>query len=85
MPITVYREIAQTLPDTNDKLLEIDQMTQIRVQKYGSVLLQVCQRFGMKRMAYLKDKMIAENLAREDAIEASGSMNAPSGWISKTS
>ena len=85
MPITVYREIAQTLPDTNDKLLEIDQMTQIRVQKYGSVLLQVCQRFGMKRMAYLKDKMIAESLAREDTIEASGSMNAPSGWISKTS
>ena len=60
-------------------------MTQIRVQKYGSVLLQVCQRFGTKRMAYLKDKMIAESLAREDAFEASGSMNAPSGWISKTS
>ena len=50
MPVTVYREIAQNLPENNTQLLEIDQMTQIRVQKYGAVLLEVCTRFREKKM-----------------------------------
>ena len=87
LPVTAYREIAQKLPDTNSKLLEIDQMTETRVQKYGKVLLEVCRRFTQKRMAYLKDKQTAENLAREDAFEAipEPSISASSGWISKNS
>jgi len=87
MPVTVYREIAQCLPENSTKLLEVDQMTQIRVQKYGTILLKVCQRFNEKKMAYLKDKLIAENLAREDALEANTSPagDAPSGWIGKKS
>ena len=87
MPVTVYREIAQHLPVNSQQLLEVDQMTQIRVQKYGKILLEVCQRFYDKKMAYLKDKLIAENLAREDALEATTSPagDAPSGWIGKKS
>ena len=87
MPITVYRDIAQCLPENSTKLLEIDQMTQIRVQKYGKILVEVCQRFLEKKMAYLKDKLIAENLAREDALEANTSPagDAPSGWSGKKS
>lgn len=87
MPVTVYREIAQNLPENNTQLLEIDQMTQIRVQKYGAVLLEVCTRFREKKMAYLKDKLVAENLAKEDDYEAipSPSGSAPSGWIGKKS
>ena len=87
MPITVYREIAQTMPENNEKLLEVGQMTHIRVQKYGKILLEVCQRFVEKKMSYLKDKLMAENLAREDSFEAmpSPTGNAPSGWIGKSS
>ena len=87
MPVTVYREIAQCLPENTIKLLEVDQMTQIRVAKYGKILLEVCQRFSEKKMAYLKDKLVAENIAREDALKASTSPagDAPSGWIGKKS
>ena len=82
IPITAYREIAQSLPDTHMKLLEIDEMTENRAQKYGTAILEVCRRFIEKRMAYLKDKQTAENLAREDAFEAMPSPTS-SGWISK--
>ena len=87
MPVTVYREISQNLPENNAQLLEIDQMTQIRVQKYGSILLEVCARFKERKMGYLKDKLMAENMAREDEYEAmpSPTNNAPSGWIGKSS
>ena len=87
MPVTVYREIAQNLPDNNTQLLEIDQMTQIRVNKYGGVLLEVCKRFKEKKMAYLKDKLVAEHLARDDDYESipSPSGSAQSGWIGKKS
>merc|ERR1719411_1514841 len=38
-------------------------------------------------MGYLKDKLMAENMAREDEYDAipSTSNNAPSGWIGKKS
>ena len=87
MPVTVYREISQNLPENNSQLLEIDQMTQIRVQKYGAIILEICSQFKQKKMAYLKDKLIAENMAREDEYEniPSPSGSAPSGWIGKKS
>merc|ERR1712110_1004354 len=75
------------MADNNTQLLEIDQMTQIRVNKYGGVLLEVCKRFKEKKMAYLKDKLVAEHLARDDDYESipSPSGSAPSGWIGKKS
>ena len=90
IPYEAYREIAKKLPDTFDKLLEIDQMTESRVQKYGAALIEVCKEFIEMRMNYLRDKQTAEAMAREDEFEATSdpspgsSYSSSSGWIGKT-
>ena len=38
-----YRDMAKMLPDTPAKLKEIDQMTDVRVEKFGHVIFAVCK------------------------------------------
>ena len=84
LPVDAYREIAEKLPNTQQKLLDIDQMTETRVQKYGVVIIGVCKQFIEKRMAYLADRATAEALEREDAFEAMEEPASSSGWIGKS-
>ena len=95
LPIECYREIADKLPQTREELLEIDQMTHFRFDRFGKYLLEVCKDFNGKRMAYLEDKQLAELLAKEEEAQV---FNAPisnnpiyqndsqrrTDWISKT-
>ena len=37
------RDMAKMLPDTPAKLKEIDQMTDVRVEKFGHVIFAVCK------------------------------------------
>ena len=75
--------------DTPAKLMDVDQMTSNRVEKYGGVIFTVCKKFGEKRMAYLADKQAAEMMAKEEdfaedmpepSSSSSGSNNV---WLSK--
>ena len=38
-----YRDMAKMLPDTPAELKEIDQMTDVRVEKFGHVIFAVCK------------------------------------------
>ena len=53
IPIECYREMAEKLPTSKAELQEIEQMTHLRVEKYGAHLLQVCKDFNTKRLNYL--------------------------------
>merc|ERR1712111_187976 len=53
MPVSCYRGIASTLPDTPAKLMEVEQMTEGRVNSYGAIIFRVCKAHIEKRMAYL--------------------------------
>lgn len=66
LPIECFREIAEKLPTTKAEILEIDQMTQFRYDRFGVHLLEVCQKFNAKRMNYLEDKQMAEIMAKEE-------------------
>jgi bloom syndrome protein len=66
IPYQSYRNIAAKLPQTKEELLEVEQMTSIRVNKYGSVLLAVCKDFKQKRTKYTRDKNRPEELLRDD-------------------
>ena len=75
LPIECFREIAEKLPTTKAELLEIDQMTHFRFERFGSALLEVCQDFNAKRMNYLEDKQLAEMMAKEEEAKV---FNTPS-------
>ena len=75
LPIECYREIAEKLPITKAEMLEVDQMTHFRFDRFGVHLLEVCKDFNAKRMNYLEDKQLAEMMAKEDEAEV---FNAPS-------
>ena len=75
MPIECFREIAEKLPTTKAELLEIDQMTHFRFERFGEFLLVVCQDFNAKRMNYLEDKQLAEMMAKEEEAKV---FNTPS-------
>ena len=66
LPIECFREIAEKLPTTKTELLEIDQMTNFRFERFGELILTVCQDFNTKRMNYLEDKQMAEMMAKEE-------------------
>jgi len=53
MPVSCYRGIASTLPDTPAKLMEVEQMTEGRVNSYGAIIIRVCKAHIEKRTAYL--------------------------------
>ena len=75
LPIECFREIAEKLPTTKAELLEIDQMTHFRFERFGEFLLVVCQDFNAKRMNYLEDKQLAEMMAKEEEAKV---FNTPS-------
>ena len=75
LPIECFREIAEKLPTTKAELLEIDQMTHFRFERFGSFLLEVCQDFNAKRMNYLEDKQLAEMMAKAEEAKV---FNTPS-------
>ena len=66
LPIECFREIAEKLPQTKSQMLEIDQMTEFRFEKFGSYLIQVCQDHNTKRLNYLEDKQLAIMKAKEE-------------------
>lgn len=66
LPIECFREIAQKLPQTKDEIMEIDQMTYFRFDKFGLHLLDVCKDYNTKRLNYLEDKQMAEIMAKEE-------------------
>ena len=95
LPIECYREIAEKLPITKSAMLEIDQMTHFRFDRFGSLLLEVCKDFNSKRMNYLEDKQLAEMMAKEDEAQvfSTPSSSNPvyqsdsqrrSGWMGKS-
>ena len=53
LPIECYREIAEKLPTTREEMLEIDQMTEFRFDRFGCYLLDVCRDFNARRLAYI--------------------------------
>ena len=53
IPIECFREIAEKLPTSKPELQEIEQMTHLRVEKFGAHLLAVCKDFNTKRLNYL--------------------------------
>jgi len=53
LPVSCYRGIASTLPDTPAKLMKVELMTEGRVNKYGAIIFRVCKAHIEKRMAYL--------------------------------
>ena len=53
IPIECFREIAEKLPTSKSELQEIEQMTHLRVEKFGAHLLTVCKDFNTKRLNYL--------------------------------
>ena len=53
IPIECFREIAEKLPTSKPELQEIEQMTHLRVEKFGAHLLTVCKDFNTKRLNYL--------------------------------
>ncbi len=95
LPIECFREIAEKLPISQTEMLEIDQMTLFRFERFGSHLLEVCKKYNAKRMNYLEDKQMAEMMAKE---EENNVFNAPtsgnpiyqndtqrrSGWMGKS-
>lgn len=95
VPIECFREIAEKLPVTKAEMLEIDQMTHFRFDRFGVHLLQICKEFNAKRMNYLEDKQMAEMMAKEEeanVFSAPSSSNPVyqndtqrrSGWMGKT-
>lgn len=95
LPIECFREIAEKLPTTKAEILEIDQMTQFRFDRFGVHLLEVCQKFNAKRMNYLEDKQMAEMMAKEEeaSVFSAPSSSNPiyqndtqrrSGWMGKS-
>lgn len=69
LPSECYQEIARKLPRTNKDMLEIEQMTETRFEKYGEILLEVCRQFYQKRQDYLQDKQHAQMLERQEDEE----------------
>ena len=53
IPIECFREMAEKLPTSKYELQEIEQMTHLRVEKFGVHLLPVCKDFNTKRLNYL--------------------------------
>jgi len=85
LPIQCFRDMAKMLPDTPAKLKEIDQMTDVRVEKFGHVIFAVCKAFIDKRMAYLADKQAAEMMSKEEEFQENDFGPPPPGsWISNT-
>ena len=74
LPIECYREIAEKLPITREEMLEIDQMTEFRFDRFGRFLLDVCRDFNARRLAYIEDKQMATMMAKEEEAQA---FNAP--------
>ena len=66
LPIECFREISEKLPQTKSEMLEIDQMTEFRFEKFGSYLIKVCQDHNTKRLNYLEDKQMAIMKAKEE-------------------
>ena len=66
LPIECFREIAEKLPTTRDEILEVDQMTEFRFERFGPCLLDVCREFNSKRLAYIEDKQMAALKAKEE-------------------
>ena len=75
LPIECFLEIAKKLPTNKAELLEIDQMTPFRFERFGSHLLKVCKDFNTKRKNYLEDKQLAEMMAK---AEEANDFNTPS-------
>ncbi len=84
LPVECYTEIASTLPQSSDDLLNIDQMTEVRLQKYGDVLLNVCRQWRTKRMQYLtsitekRQKQVARNGSADNAGHSYGTTTTTS-------
>ena len=53
IPIECFREIAEKLPTSKSELQDIEQMTHLRVEKFGAHLLEVCKDYNTKRLNYL--------------------------------
>lgn len=75
LPIECFRAIAEKLPVTKAEMIEIEQMTHFRYERFGPHLLEVCKEFNAKRMNYLEDKQLAEMMAKEEEANV---FNAPS-------
>ena len=69
LPSECYQLIASALPQTREELLDIDQMTEIRFDKYGSVLLAVCSEFRERRMSYLADRQLCVQLSEKENFD----------------
>ncbi len=65
IPIEILREMSQKLPQTKEELLEIEQMTAFRYEKFGHLILDVCKDFSTKRMNHLEKKQMEENAAKQ--------------------
>merc|ERR1712226_190405 len=66
IPIECFREIAEKLPTSKSELQDIEQMTHLRVEKFGAHLLEVCKDYNTKRLNYLEDKQSAQMLAKQE-------------------
>ena len=69
LPSECYQLIASALPQTREELLDIDQMTEIRLDKYGQVLLSVCNEFKERRMSYLADRQLCVQLTEKENFD----------------
>ena len=56
IPIECLREIAEKLPTTKAEMLEIDQMTHFRFDKFGAHLLEVCKDFKAPNLSKIKSE-----------------------------
>ena len=69
LPSECYELIASALPQTREELLDIDQMTEIRFDKYGHVLLKVCNEYKERRMSYLADRQLCVQLSDKENFD----------------
>ena len=56
IPIECFREIAEKLPTTKAEMLEIDQMTHFRFDRFGTHLLEVCKDFKALNLSKIKSE-----------------------------
>ena len=80
LPAECFQEISKKLPVNKEQMMDIDQMTAVRFDRYGEILLDVCSQFLEKRMRYLQDKQVAQELQRQE--EGNFSDGVPQGGYS---
>ena len=89
-PIECFREMSKKLPQTKSEMLEIEQMTEYRFEKYGSYLIKVCQEYNEKRLDYLKGKEVPiiqakkEEVTKTIPVENEKDKKVQSAWMSKS-